>query len=75
MGGSTMMRAPSGLDRPRMAVTRKIVIALAFAAAIAAVVLLTERHAHGQLASAPWPMFQHDLWHTGLSQYGVNRRG
>ncbi len=50
-----MMRAASELDRNRMAVTHKIVIALAFAAVIAAGVLLTERHAHGQLASAPWP--------------------
>jgi outer membrane protein assembly factor BamB len=72
------MRAPSTIvggpaaNRPRIGVTYKVGIALAFAGAMAAVLLLTVRHAHGQLASAPWPMFHHDLAHTGLSEYDTS---
>ena len=27
---------------------------------------------HAQLAKSPWPMFQHDLRHTGQSQYDTS---
>ncbi len=50
----------------------KVVIALAFAASIASVLLFTGRRAHGQLASAPWPMFHHDPGRTGASEYSTN---
>ncbi len=44
---------------------------LAIAAfAIMAAAALTVSHA--QLASSPWPMFHHDLWHTGLSPYDTS---
>ena len=38
--------------------------------AMVAVATLTVTHA--QLAISPWPMFHHDLAHTGLSQYGTS---
>jgi len=38
--------------------------------AIVAAPTLTVSHA--QLATSPWPMFHHDLAHTGLSQYDTS---
>lgn len=42
----------------------------AIAFAIATVAQLTI--AHAQLATSPWPMFHHDLAHTGLSPYNTS---
>ena len=68
---STILDHPRA-GRTRPSVVKKVVIALAFAAAIVSVLLITGRRAHGQLASGPWPMFHHDLGRTGVSEYNTN---
>src|SRR5208282_6840311 len=56
-------------DRPRIRIG-PIAVLTAAAFAIIAVAVLTKSHA--QLATAPWPMFHHDLAHTGLSPYDTS---
>ncbi len=46
------------------------VVAALSAAAFAVISVATRTVSHAQLAASPWPMFHHDLRHTGLS--GVN---
>lgn len=58
------MKAAYG--RARLA-TIAILGVAAFAIATAAVTL-----SQAQLASSPWPMFHHDLAHTGVSEYNTN---
>ena len=49
------------------------VLAAVGAAAFAAITVATVTLSHAQLAASPWPMFHHDLRHTGLS--GVDTSG
>jgi outer membrane protein assembly factor BamB len=41
-------------------------------AALAIVAAATPTVSHAQLATSPWPMFQHDLAHTGRSQFSTS---
>jgi len=47
-------------------------IALLSAAAFAILAVAALSVSHAQLATTPWPMFHHDLAHTGLSQYDTS---
>jgi outer membrane protein assembly factor BamB len=67
----TILSHPSSC-RTRIGANQNATTVLAFAATIAAILLLASSRAHAQLASSPWPMFQHDAAHTGLSQYDTS---
>ena len=45
---------------------------LVAAATVAILALAALAVSHAQLATPPWPMFQHDVAHTGLSQYDTS---
>ena len=44
-------------------------LVLALLLSILATALPPAKHAHAQPADTPWPMFRHDLQHTGRSAY------
>jgi outer membrane protein assembly factor BamB len=68
----------NGSDEPENKFLRRTVkpVVLIFGCSLFAVVALiaTARipAARAQLAAAPWPMFRHDLQHTGLSQFDTH---
>ncbi len=51
---------------------RLAVVALLAAAAFAIVAVATVTVTHAQLATSPWPMFHHDVGHSGLSQFDTS---
>ena len=42
------------------------------AVALAVLTIANPTASHAQLSASPWPMFHHDLNHTGLSQYDTS---
>jgi outer membrane protein assembly factor BamB len=68
---STILGHPSA-PRARIIANQNAMFVLAFAAVIAAMLLLASSRAHAQSASSPWPMAGHDAAHTGLSEYDTS---
>ncbi len=58
--------------KPSSGKVRIAVIAALGVAAFAIIAVGALTISHAQLASSPWPMFHHDLRHTGLSQYDTS---
>jgi outer membrane protein assembly factor BamB len=51
---------------------RRIAVAICALFLAALIFFPGPRTAHAQVASTPWPMFHHDLLHTGRSQYDTS---
>ena len=58
--------------KPSSGKVRIGLLAALSAAAFAVITAATVTVSHAQLAASPWPMFHHDLRHTGLSTINTN---